>query len=131
MSRKKEKKKKEEGRGNIQTKKKKKKKKEKRIERNPCASPHGHSCHLPIKLFPLSFLFILEGKFFGRFWEKIPRPHHHFPLCPFLSNTLQKVLSSFSHFFFFFFLFFLFSSSLKFTLLNTPLGSLFRGHDFE
>ena len=41
-------------------KKKKKEKKEKRIGRSPCASPHGHSRHLPIKLFPLSFFPILE-----------------------------------------------------------------------
>ena len=84
-----------------QTKKKRKEKKEKRIERNPCASPHGHSRHLPIKLFPLSFLFILEGKFLVGFERK----HLDLTIIFLFAPPYQTLSKKFSpHFFFFFIL---------------------------
>ena len=55
-------------------------------------SAHGHFCQSRENASPLSFLPILERKYFGRFKEKTPGPHHLFSFLP--NQTHSKIFFS-------------------------------------
>ena len=86
-----------------QTKKKKKKERKEEKRRatdwtSPCASAHGHFCHLPIKFLPLNFLSILERKHFGGPKEKTLGLYQFFffPSLPLTKHSPKKFSFLFS-----------------------------------